>query len=306
MTTNPCDIEQLQAYLHGECRPAQEEALASHLASCRRCQEDLQMLQEQEEWVNSSLALLQEAPQPDPMASFAHFARAHQERIEALDAPRTTSLWERASWLFQSLQWGSAVAACALFVWMLPSSQDPGTPLLPSRRQLPYKHQAPNKPKQAKPNHLLAKGFPLQMFYAANHFPMVFAAKPIAEGQVVHPSDLIQFHYQTRQSAHIMVVGLSDQKAIFSYVPLNGKRSQPVQAGVGRLPEKALALDETLGAEKFYLIVSHKPFTFEEVRKMLLEGWSETKGKLRSLHLGRKGWQVKSFLVHKQIRAKRP
>jgi len=306
-----CNTHLLQAYLDEELQNPQIEKLESHLQDCPSCQEELRLLEDGDQWLYQELDRLYPAPVdiPDVYVSLQKFEQAH------ISKPK------RKSWFWPLMSWSSAMA-CILVV-MLTDGQSPMHTIsqqVPVKRTHSPQQNSKHKPVVRKRNKIqkvrprerfIPKAFPVQMYHAYRIENMGLLghtqAQPTRDQQVLRPSDWIQFRYRSRSSLHLMVVGLNQKHELFAYLPLQGTHSLQLSAGEGRLPEKALELDDILGQEVFFLITSSKPFSFTAVKEQVLKRLQTSQGNLENLrNFTHSSWDIKTILIQKKRNAKLP
>lgn len=117
---------------------------------------------------------------------------------------------------------------------------------------------------------------------------------------VLYGGDLLQFSYVAATPKHIMVVGLNDQGKPFPVIPGEGNDSQPIQAGIGKLPPNdSLELDDYVGAERYFFFASDRPFTYTQVKQAIALQFAKSR-RVQGLTNVPGPWQMISLLIQKQ------
>jgi hypothetical protein len=297
------ELARYQAYLDQELPAHEEREVETFLLSAPAEQDKLAQLRDQRLFVSSLMEEL-ERDTPQPLVASEQLQQFYARRKQT-----RPSLPAQRPWWQPLLSWPTwlaapVAAAFLLLAWQPQHNVAPLTQPANTYQTGPTRHH---------PKHgiLRSKGLQLASTFRIMYRPgqtntptHIQLAKP---GQPLAPGDLIQFRYQLTKPAYGMIVGLNDKGEVFPYVPFKGTKSMHLQARQhkpGILPMlSSLELDNTLGYERFFLVVSPKPFAFTTLKQTLLRSWRQHKGhllKIQTLSSGQQQWQFSSWLIHKR------
>lgn len=127
----------------------------------------------------------------------------------------------------------------------------------------------------------------------------------VRPGQVLHPGDFVQFRYSAPRPLHIMIVSLNNKGEVFAFHPFQGKRSSKMTPGEQRsIPTKgSFELDDYLGPERFFIVISRRSFPFSLVKKILTHAYKVSKGKIERIQRIPGPWRAHTILIKKVRRS---
>jgi hypothetical protein len=100
----------------------------------------------------------------------------------------------------------------------------------------------------------------------STHLQLFSPRGKVEDGAQVHPGEALRFVYSSPQAGYLLVAGLNERGELFPYYPLEGTESARVEAGSGVALPGSVVLDETLGQERFYLLVTERPLRVADLR----------------------------------------
>lgn len=116
---------------------------------------------------------------------------------------------------------------------------------------------------------LMIKG-PLDPFPARLFVRRGDGAERLDDGALVHPGDALAFVVDPGRRGYALVVSIDGAQRISTYSPYEGAASAPVPFSV--LPvvlEPSIILDDTLGSERIWLLLSDAPLATRELQPAL-------------------------------------
>ncbi len=261
-----CNLNELQlaaALLPGAAPPI------CPVPGCRRCaerlveQERLARTFHDEVLPRTLPALLARAAQEDAGALAAKTAAKIDEKIEAPSAAPTSPRPARGSWISSLLRpWlaGPLVAAALLLLWIAVRPAAPAGPPAPTG-DAPY---------------LGVKGDddPVRLFARR-----AGAVRPLDDGAEVLPGDALRFAVASAvpsaapAARYALVVSIDGAGAISVYAPFGGERSERLASdapdGAPIELSGSVVLDDTLGDERLWALLSDEPIEVARVRPLL-------------------------------------
>lgn len=283
----------LQAYLDDELSEEERSSLEAYL-------EDSQAYRDALEQMRASQAFLQEKAiflepglnvQPDLALDdvYRRFADDEVSSSRELAQVQQTSWFSSLAQLFsQRAIWVTAFAA-VLAVIVLPRTSWFGESF---RSKLPVV-----------PSPLVAKGLNIKMLHTLREEPHRFSQTYVTRsGTKLAQGDLIQFTYVFPSRLHVLLGGMNQQGELFPLVVSKTGQSVQVKSKAGAFPErKSFKLDNYLGQERYFFVVSTKPFAWHTIKAKLTKSWQKHKDLQRSFSLP-KPWQISSFFIVKTKR----
>lgn len=119
---------------------------------------------------------------------------------------------------------------------------------------------------------------------------------------VLVPQSMIQFELRLFRASHVLVVGVNEKAEVFAFVPLSGTQSMRLPEGSHMLPKDgSLELDEYIGWERVFVLVSDAPIALSDVKRSVHEVMKEKGRDLRAIEAFGK-WRMRSFLIKKTRR----
>lgn len=309
-----CKEAQLQAHWQSSADANDEQTLQEHVDTCTGCQETLETLQQLDHMFESGpLSTLDAGLEPLPLVEASWSAL--QARLEQRSVvPTVLPWWEQVNRWIERSMWWFAPAVVALFVLVPWATQPPSIGLHTTQTQAPsVKTVLSSPPTLPTVPKWIAKGAPvLDMFYARpaarpqqHSTPQRARRKQVT---LLHPGDFVQFQYKVPYNACVLIVGLTRTGTLFVYTPFQGRTSQAIKAGPGKLPAAgALELDDELGEESFFVFVSKQKFTLKQLQARLGPKFRALQTSLQRTNrstLRVDQWWIRSFKVHKQVRRK--
>lgn len=94
----------------------------------------------------------------------------------------------------------------------------------------------------------------------------------VDDGAVLHPGDALAFSVPPGRARHALVVSIDGAQRISVYSPFAGETSAPIPVGPSVAPvslEPAVILDEALGPERLWLLLSDRPLSVASLRPAL-------------------------------------
>jgi hypothetical protein len=101
----------------------------------------------------------------------------------------------------------------------------------------------------------------------------------LADGAPVHPGDALRFGIAVPKDGYALVLGLNEKGELFPYYPLQGAESVAQPATQELVLPGSVVLDEQLGHERFFLLVTEHPVKVSDVDAAVKAGhvsWKET------------------------------
>ena len=116
----------------------------------------------------------------------------------------------------------------------------------------------------------------------------------------LHEGDLVQFRYKLSQPAYGMIVSINQRGEAFSFVPFQGKKSVYLDKTEGYLPgNSSLELDDYVGAERFFMVLSSKPFTYRTLAQQIKRCWRQAGRDVRQCQTLSRRWSFETLLIKK-------
>jgi hypothetical protein len=112
------------------------------------------------------------------------------------------------------------------------------------------------------------------------------AVRELRDGEAVAPGDMLRFVPAVPENGYLMVVSVEESGKLNLFHPAGGDASVRAEAGAHALPG-SIILDESLGAERVFLLFSARPFGLVAVRDAAARALGAGKGiaEVRSLPL---------------------
>lgn len=225
----PSDLA-LDAMHLNEAKDSEAAAWMKHIQACQSCE--------------ARWALRQ-----DGLAAFpaldrdAMVARLHQLTAQ-IKAPAAPSFWQQVRSVFaQPAVFGTSMAMFAI-VMMLVVTPEPG-PLTDTDT-----------------TSVRPKGPGFTVFRNAND-----AIEILADGGSVQVGDKLRFKVNPQDGTEVMVVGQEATGKLYLAYPLDGtEASKPSTASQEGILPGTIALDQSLGREKLYLIACEQPFGLSNIQ----------------------------------------
>lgn len=131
---------------------------------------------------------------------------------------------------------------------------------------------------------------------------------PLVDGDEVQPGDAIRFIVDARRGRHALVVSIDGAQQVSVYFPFGGEASQELPLGGEEELPGAVELDETLGDERIWILLSEQPIAVADLRPALarLAGQgaaavsAAAAGELTRGAPGLAGVHVETMLLHKR------
>ncbi|HAA56901.1 MAG TPA: hypothetical protein DCE42_19195 [Myxococcales bacterium] len=135
----------------------------------------------------------------------------------------------------------------------------------------------------------IPKGFSMSLWYTGK--ALGYRAKAqVREAQVLVPGDQIQFEYKSPAETHILIASLNQRGEVSRYVPLDGSMSQRLQRGHGYFAP--LELDDYIGLERIFVLVSHRPFSAKKAKRAIQQAFTKHKRRWSRLRHIPGPWRV--------------
>lgn len=189
------------------------------------------------------------------------------------------------------------------------------TPLSPVVRPRPYppiqrRAMSPPLPRQADvPSPLVAKGTLWEPLYAhQTQGKKTQRSHVLRDGAVLHPGDLVQWTYKSSALSYVFLVGMNQQGEIYPLLPRSPKQpALRLAQSQGSLPQvdgevRAFRLDRYVGVERFFVFQADKSFSFEDVKRELLDAWEKSQQILEKMVLVSRFWSIYSVYFVKKVR----
>ena len=324
------DEGRLQAYLDDELPPEERLGIEAALEHSSECQETLSRLQEEQDllWQSSAVLLPETAAPFDQKEILERFAQEEQSiKADAQIAsregapPKTVfsliEFWK--GWTGQFALAGAATAALLLVTisdtWQTiepvrrPVRQSPshtGEPIPDATRQLTRRTpiQRPIRVPDRRTTILRIKGIHFKMLHSRRLKSGTFSpSKATKSGIVLVAGDLLQFTYHFPKRLHLIIGGINQQGETFPLVVSKKGESIQPKSLKGAFPNsRAFKLDKYIGKERYFAVSSPKAFTWKALQKILKKRWQKDKALQHPFKLP-KPWQIRSFLIIKKAKS---
>lgn len=100
------------------------------------------------------------------------------------------------------------------------------------------------------------------------------------DGEALAPGDVLRFVVGSGEPGYAYVANLDDRGHVTPYVPADGTRSVPIEAGDRVVLPGSIALDEFAGEERVFLFVSREPLDGATVASSLGDAYHRAGGRL--------------------------
>ncbi len=125
--------------------------------------------------------------------------------------------------------------------------------------------------------------------------------REVSAGEALHPGDAVRFRVTSMRPSYAIIVGIDSAATVTPYFPVT-RDAVLLPAGVKRLLDGSIVLDEALGAERIVLLLCDEPETVERVaiagRRALAQAHGDPE-KIGALALS---CTQTSFLLRKTLR----
>jgi len=161
----------------------------------------------------------------------------------------------------------------------------------------------------ASPSGLVAKGTLWEPLYAHQRGAgLPRQSRILRDGVVLYPGDLVQWSYKISAPVYVFLVGMNRDGEVYPLLPQPPEPSAiRLERLQGSLPQadgeaRAFRLDHYIGAERFFVFQSSKPFSFQEVKRELLSAWEISQKKIEKMVLVSTVWSIYTVYFVKKAR----
>jgi len=166
-------------------------------------------------------------------------------------------------------------------------------------------------------SHLIPKGLSIhiELQYARKNKEQKLLRYVAREAETLYSGDLLQFVYQFKKPrkpkdppVYLMIIGLNERGESIILAPFEGDRSTLLSKAKNTFPqgESLEITNEQLGKERFFALLSTKPFASQQAKEALANAWKQAEKQLDDISELPGPWHLAwSIRIHKVQEPKR-